>query len=91
MEDGKERALKQVSDMTRHNVFGVESKKELQRLGEQLNDDFLNRVTESLDSFRTKHGLVHYATTDKEGMRLGGDEDPETVSPGRMKRFRGAL
>ena len=47
MEDGKERALKHVSDMIRHNVFGVESKKELQRMGEQLNEDFVNRVTES--------------------------------------------
>ena len=91
MKDGKERALKQVSDMMWHNVFSVESKKELQRIGDQLNEEFVNRVTESLDNFRTKHGLVHNATTDKERMRLGGDEDPETVSPSRLKRFRGPL
>ena len=91
LEDRKEKALKQVSDMLRHNVFSVESKKELQRIGEQLNEDFVNRITESLDNFRNKHGLVHNVTTDKEGMQLGGDEHPETVSSGRLKRYCGAL
>ena len=91
LEDGKEQALKQVSDMIRHNVFSAESKKEIQRIGEQLNEDFVNRITESLDNFRNKHGLVHNVNTDKEGMQLGGEEHPETVSPGRLKWYRGAL
>ena len=91
LEDGKEKALKQVSDMLRHNVFSVESKKELQRIGEQMNEDFVNRITESLDNLCTEHGLLRNVTTDKEGVQLGGDENPEAVSPGRMKRFHGAL
>ena len=91
LEDGKERAIKQVSDMIRHNVFSVESKKELKQIGDELNEEFVNRVAASLDSFREKHGLVRNANTDKEGVRLGGDEDPETVSPGRLRRFRGPL
>ena len=91
LEDGKERALKQVSDLMRHNMFSIESKKELQRIGDQLNEEFVNRVAESLDNFREKHGLVHNAKTDKEGVRLGGDEDPESVSPSRLRHFRGPL
>jgi len=91
LEDGKERAMKQVSDMMRHNVFSVESKKELERIGDQLNEEFVKRVTESLDQFREKHGELQMAKTDTEGMRLGGDEDPETVSPSRITRFRGPL
>ena len=91
LEDGKERAIKQVSDMIRHNVFSVESKKELKQIGDELNEEFVNRVAASLDSFREKHGLVRNANTDKEGVRLGGDEDPETVSPSCLRRFCGLM
>ena len=91
MEDRKEQALKQVTDMLRHNVFSVESKKELRRIGENLRDKFVNWITESLDEFWNNHGRKRNVNTDKEGMQLGGDENPETVSPGRLKRYRGAM
>ena len=91
MEDGKEQALKQVTDMLRHNVFSVESKKELRQIGENLRDEFVNRVTESLDEFRNEHGRKRNVNTEKEGMQLGGDENPDTVSPGRLRRYRGAM